>query len=328
MGKIEKPIALIAEFCQNHNGDFGLLTRMLDAAAECGATHGKMQTIFADSVTYRPQFEEGLEVDGATKAIKRPYQAEYDRLKGLEITFEQSAEFVRLCNQAGLVPVTTCFVHQHARQLSEAGFKTIKVASYDCASFPMLRELKGLFDELIVSTGATYDDEIAYAADILEGSNFAMLHCVTIYPTPIAEMHLARMELLRRHAPRVGFSDHSLVARDGVIAAKAAITLGAVLIERHFTTLDADESRDGPVSIGPQHLRELAQFAALDPSERETRMDADHPDWRITIGNKDRGLSETELLNRDYYRGRFASRRPESSNGDRMIFNWEEVPLS
>ena len=36
---------------------------------------------------------------------------------------------------------------------------------------------------------------------------------------------------------------------------------------------------------------------------------------------------DTELLNRDYYRGRFASPRAESRNGMRMIFNWEETPI-
>ena len=297
-----KPVALIAEFCQNHNGDFDMLARMIEAAAQNGATHGKMQTIFADNVAYRPQFEEGFEVDGVTMAIKRPYKAEYNCLKDLEITFEQSAEFVRICRESGLTPMTTCFVHEHAMRLRELGFKTIKLASYDCASFPMLRDLKALFEELIVSTGATFDDEIVHAADILEGSNFALLHCVTIYPTPLVEMHLARMEFLRRHAPRVGFSDHSLVARDGVIVAKAAITLGAELVERHFTTLGADESRDGPVSIGPQYLQELADFSALDPGEREAKMDAVHPGLRIAIGEKNRMLSDAELLNRDYYR--------------------------
>lgn len=321
-------VALIAEFCQNHNGDFDLLARMIEAAAENGATHGKMQTIFADTVAFRPEFEEGLEVGGTTLAIKRPYQDEYDRLKGLEITFEQSAEFIRRCNDAGLVPMTTCFAREHAGQLSDLGFQSIKVASYDCASFPMLRDLRAHFDEIIVSTGATYDDEIAHAAEILKGSNFAMLHCVTIYPTPLEAMHLARMEFLRRHAPRVGFSDHSLVARDNVTAAKAAITLGAELIERHFTILGPDESRDGPVSINPEQLSELAAFSKLGPDERKAHMDAEHPDWRATVGDKERALSDAELLNRDYYRGRFASRRPESRDGRRMVFNWEEVPLS
>ena len=63
---------IIAEFCQNHNGDFDLLKKMIEEAAKAGATHGKMQTIFADTVTYRPQFEEGLIQNGIIKSIKRP----------------------------------------------------------------------------------------------------------------------------------------------------------------------------------------------------------------------------------------------------------------
>jgi N,N'-diacetyllegionaminate synthase len=100
---------LIAEFCQNHNGNFEVLSRMVDAAAANGATHAKIQTIFADEVAYRPQFEQGL-VDGdVTRSIKRPYQAEYDRLKGLEIDYDQARRFIALCRDAGLEPMTTCF---------------------------------------------------------------------------------------------------------------------------------------------------------------------------------------------------------------------------
>ncbi len=135
------------------------------------------------------------------------------------------------------------------------------------------------------------------------------------------------MEFLRGLAPVVGFSDHSLVARDGLVAAKAALALGAEMIERHFTILDADQTRDGPVSIRPEHLKELADFAALALPERVSRLDGESPDWRKTVGEKTRRLSDAELLNRDYYRGRFASRRRETARGTRMIFNWEEAPL-
>jgi len=319
---------IIAEFCQNHNGNMDLLARMVEAAAKSGATHGKMQTILADNIAYRPQFEEGLVVEGETKSIKRPYAAEYERIKGLEVSQEDTLKFVDLCLQNGLVPMTTCFARAHAGDISQAGFKSVKVASYDCASFPMLRELAILFEEIVVSTGATFDDEVLQAASILKDKPFAFLHCVTLYPTPLEQMHLQRMQWLRSLAPRVGFSDHSLVARDGLIAAKAALTVGADIIERHFTILGPTESRDGPVSITPQHLAELASFAALDPIERIQHMDADHPGWKVMLGQQRRMLSDQELLNRDYYRGRFASPRPESKLGTRMIFNWEEIPIA
>ena len=319
---------LIAEFCQNHNGNMELLARMVEAAAKAGATHGKMQTILADTIAYRPQFEEGLIVDGVTKSIKRPYGAEYQRLKGLEVSQKDTLRFVDLCHQNGLVPMTTCFVRAHARVLAQAGFKTIKVASYDCSSYPMLRELGSLFNEVVVSTGATFDDEVLHAAAILRDKSFALLHCVTLYPTPLDQMHLLRMQWLRTLVPRVGFSEHSLVSRDGLVASKAALALGADIIERHFTILGPTESRDGPVSITPQHMAELAAFVALSSQERMQRMDVEHPDWKVMCGQQRRQLSDDELLNRDYYRGRFASPRPESRNGTRMIFNWEETPLA
>jgi sialic acid synthase SpsE len=322
-----KMAKLIAEFCQNHNGDFDLLKKMVEAAAIAGATHGKMQTIYADTVTYRPQFEEGLVQNGETKVIKRPYKEEVKRLADLEISEEETVNFIKICNENGLIPMTTCFVREHVNHLAELGFSSIKVASYDCASFPLLKELSKKFDEIIVSTGATYDDEVIHAAEILKDTNFSMLHCVTLYPTPLEQMHMARMEWLRTLSPSVGYSDHSLVSDTGLLASKAALALGADIIERHFTLLPPSETRDGPVSINKTQLQELSNFSKLCLDDRLSKMDIDYPNWRIVIGQKNRTLTNEELLNRDYYRGRFASPRKETTSGGRMIYNWEETPL-
>jgi sialic acid synthase SpsE len=130
---------------------------MVESAAINGATHGKIQSIFAENLSFRPQFEEGLTTDGQIRCIKRPYQDEYDRLKQLEISFEEINRFCKLCKSVGLEPMATCFSRDHVLELSQLGFDTIKVASYDCASFQMLRELKGKYRHIIVSTGATFD---------------------------------------------------------------------------------------------------------------------------------------------------------------------------
>jgi len=318
---------LIAEFCQNHNGDFELLKKMVEAAASAGATHGKMQTIFADTIAFRPQFEDGLIQNGEVKSIKRPYLKEYNRLKNLEISSSNTKKFVQICNANGLIPMTTCFVREHVNHIAELGFYSIKVASYDCASFPLLKELSKKFDEIIVSTGATYDDEVIHAAEILKDTNFSMLHCVTLYPTPLEQMHMARMEWLSTLSPSVGYSDHSLVSDTGLLASKAALALGADIIERHFTLLPPSETRDGPVSVNREQFQELSNFSKLCLDDRLSKMDKDYPNWRIVIGQKYRELSDGELLNRDYYRGRFASPRKETRMGDRMIYNWEGVPL-
>lgn len=321
-------IKLIAEFCQNHNGDFELLKEMISQAADAGATHGKMQSIFSDNLAYRPQFEEGLIEEGKVRSIKRPYNEEYKRLKGLEISSNNTEQFIQICHDNGLVPMTTCFVREHVMHLANLGFNSIKVASYDCASFPLLRDIVKHYDEIVVSTGATFNDEVLHAAKILGDSNFSFLHCVTLYPTPLNEMHMSRMNWLRKFTPSVGYSDHSLVSETGLLASKAALALGANIIERHFTILPQKDTKDGPVSINKNQLKELSDFARLSLPDRLTKMDNEYPDWKIVIGDNERSLSDEELLNRDYYRGRFANNRKETSSGDRMIFNWEETPIS
>jgi len=313
---------LIAEFCQNHNGDFDTLLRMVDAAAEGGATHAKVQTIFADDVAFRDRFEQGqTDPDGTVNTIKRPYQAEVERLRGLELSYEQQRRFVDACRAAGLEPLTTAFNLTCIPHISELGWSSVKVASYDCGSLPLIEALAARFQEIILSTGASYDHEIEAAATYLRdrGTRFSLLHCVTIYPTPLADMNLARLNYLRNLCPSVGLSDHSLVARDGVKAALAAIHLGADTIERHFTVLAPDQSRDGPVSIRKEHLRQIRDFASLSHDDQKHVIDTEIPEFSAMIGAASRPLSHAELVNRDYYRGRFCNKVD-----GQQVFNWED----
>ncbi len=144
-------LQLIAEFCQNHNGNVDILKRMIDAAAEGGATHAKIQTIFADDLSFRPEFEEGkIDASGKTLVIKRPYQPEYDRLKKLELTYEQQRTFGEECRARGMEPLTTAFTLTCIPHIKELGFKAVKVASYDCGSLPLLSALTPHFNTLIV----------------------------------------------------------------------------------------------------------------------------------------------------------------------------------
>ena len=298
---------VIAECCQNHNGDRTILQDMIHAAAEAGADYVKIQSMLADHLTRRERFEEGVVENGTRLAIKRPYQPEYERLKPMDLDDEAHVWFVEECDRAGIKPLTTAFSRVRIPFLAQFQWEAVKVASYDCASVPFLRELMAEFDHLFISTGSTFDHEIEATAEVLDGHSFTFLHCVTIYPTPLDEMHLARLKFLRRFTPSVGFSDHSLVARDGIKASVAAISLGADVVERHFTVLGPDETRDGPVSINPEQLAELVRFARMPRAEVEAYVAEHIPELPVMMGKETRELSQTELLNRDYYRGRFAS---------------------
>ena len=311
---------IIAELCQNHLGDRETMRKMIQAAADAGADYVKTQTIRAEFLAHRPRFDEGVIENGITKVIKRPYQAEYERLSLLDIDMDDHRWFIEQCHEAGVKAMTTVFTRGVVDELAAMDWDAVKVASYDCASFPLLNDLKGCFKKLFVSTGATYDEEIEKAAGILKGSDFTFLHCVTIYPTPLDKLDLSRIDYLRQFSPTDGFSDHTLVSRDGIKAAAGALHYGAEVIERHFTILESDQTKDGPVSITPVLLKELADISRTGRKELKEYIDAKVPEFETMIGSSQRELSAEELLNRDYYRGRFATQTPDG----KTLYNWEE----
>ncbi len=313
---------IIAELCQNHKGDLNLLKEMVWAVADAGADYAKIQSIRADELTFRERFEEGIREGDNVQAIRRPYQPEYARLKPMDLDEAAHHLFIEECARAGIKPLTTVFTRAAIPFVASLPWREVKVASYDCASYPMLQELRTRFDHLYVSTGASYDHEIEEAARVLSGHSFTFLHCITVYPTPVDQMNLARMEFLRRSTPSVGFSDHALVERDGIRASIVAISMGADVVERHFSLLPPDATKDGPISITPKLLRDLVSFARMPREEVVDYVQREVPDAQLMIGRAERELTHPELLNRDYYRGRFASQ----VNGE-YVFNWENKRL-
>ena len=301
---------LIAECCQNHNGSREILKKMIHASAEAGATYAKIQALRSSELTFRERFEEGQVLpDGTTKVIKRPFQAEQDRLKKLDLSDDDEAWFVEECKRAGIKSMITVFTRQSTQRLVGAGFDAVKIASYDCRSTSLLKEVSQSFRNVVVSTGASFDNEILDAAKLFGKNQVSFLHCVTIYPTPLDQLHMNRMDWLRQFSIKVGFSDHTTPAATNLKASMLAIALDADTVERHFTVLEPHETRDGPVSINPSQLRVLCDFAKLSRESRIEKLSADWPEWKIGLGQQTRDLSATELLNRDYYSGRVASWR-------------------
>lgn len=316
-----KMVKIIAEFCQNHKGDRCLLQEMIHSAAENGASYGKIQSMWVKDLTRRERFELGAtKADGTTAVIKRPFALEYNRLESLELSLEDHRWFIEECRKVSLVPFTTVFTIGTIREVSSLPWfqQMVKIASYDCASLPFLQELIQSFDTLFVSTGATMGQELKDAAKVLEGTNFVFFHCVTSYPNTLDNCHLSRLEYLRGYSKEVGWSDHTHVARDGICASKVAIALGANYVERHFTLRPAAETKDGPISVTPQQVKELHEFSRRSKDEQWEEIEEAIPDYQRLLGQPDRQLTNEELLNRDYYRGRFATHKDGTPR-----FNWE-----
>lgn len=309
---------IITEFCQNFIGDRRILKKMIFIAKDCGATHAKIQSYRSEELTFRQEFE-----IGGNSGIIRPYQQEFERIKSADLSDEDIAWFVDECKKNEIKPLITVFTRGRIKKLAIMDWDEVKVASYDCASYPLLNDLKKHFKHLFISTGACYDEEIRKASELLGGTSFSFLHCVTKYPTSLADTNLARIKWLRQFTSSVGYSDHSLVSRDGILASLGALALGADIIERHFTILDSDKSKDGPVSITPSLLAELSDWSRKDKEEVVEYLDSIMPEWRkIMTGSASRELTEEELKNRQYYKGRFATK-----NNNDLVYNWDDKDI-
>lgn len=324
----KKRTKIIAELCQNHNGDRELLSKMIKAATDAGADYIKGQIIYSEDTTHRERFDEGaIEEHGIVKSIKRPYKAEVERLSKLDLTEDDHKWFVEEVKKYGAIPITTVFTRSRIPFSSSLPWseRTVKIASPDCTSYPFISELCEHFDHLVISTGGATDEEIEKAAKVVKdkGKELTLLHCVSIYPNALAICNLSRMEYLKKYSTKVGWSDHTHVPTDGIKAAKVAVYLGADIIERHFTILSPEESKDGPVSITPELLAELVEFTKLSKDEQKAVIDKEVPNWAELMGNPKRILTHTEVLTMDYMRGRFASKKTDGS----FVYNWEDKPL-
>jgi N,N'-diacetyllegionaminate synthase len=315
---------LIAECCQNHLGDPETLYKMVEAGASAGATHLKIQGLYSDELTLREQFEVNRK-PAFSDYILRPHAAEFARLKPLTLGLDIEKGFVEKCRLHNVTPMISVFSHLGVDRAIKAGFRSFKIASYDCASIELISRLLPHSDELVISTGATYWHEIAATVKFIEQNKLPetqiiFLHAVTEYPTLNESVRLLRMAALRRFGFEVGFSDHTSPQTSGLAATALAIKLGARAIERHFTILDTGATKDGPVSVDPAQLEQISKMFQ-------------HPSYLLDFLPEEDELismlaplnslepSEIELKNREYYRGRVAS-----IYRDKHIYSWEHWP--
>jgi sialic acid synthase SpsE len=306
---------IIAELCQNHLGNRHILDEMVAAAAESGADYAKIQSMKISNLVFRERFEKGLIEGGKTLVIKRPFKKEYNRLKKLDLTDEDHFYFIERCKKYGIKPLTTIFTKERLKFLESLNLETIKISSFDCSSFGLLSDISksNKIKNVILSTGATYNSEILQAKKILKNKNLTLLHCISVYPTPIELANLNRIKFLKKINKSVGLSDHSNFDESGHKIAAVGLGLGIDIIERHFTILKKDATKDGVVSVNFKELSELVKII-----KNNIRIKISKKDKKIILGNEHRELTGPELLNKDYYVGRFASFRNK-----KPIFNWE-----
>ncbi|VAV84857.1 N-acetylneuraminate synthase [hydrothermal vent metagenome] len=230
-------VKIIAEAATNHGGDIVLAKEMVHAAKESGADAVKFQS---------------WQVRTMDKA-----EPAYEMMSPKELSDEDHYTLMEECENTGIEFMTTCFDIKRVDFLSGLGLRSVKVASTDVGSISMLRRLRESFEHIILSTGMSTEDEVEAAAQVLKTGKFTLLHCVSLYPTPLDKAGLGRMLWLSRFSPSVGYSDHTL----GNDAAKAAVAMGADIVEKHFTLKRDPDNIFSNMSALPSDIKDICDYA-------------------------------------------------------------------
>lgn len=247
-----EPTFIVAEIGVNHNGRLDLAERLVDSAKEAGADAAKFQAYKTERIVTKY-----AEKARYQKETTDPRKSQYNMLKKLEIEAKGLREIHRYARKRNIMFLASAFDEESVDLLDSLDVPAFKVASGEVTNLPLLRYMGEKKRPMILSTGLSTLEEIGGALRIIreEGvEDIVLLHCVTGYPAKIDEVNLKVMDLLRRtFGFPVGFSDHTL----GISVPTAAVALGAVLIEKHFTL---DKNMAGPdhrASLEPNKFREM-----------------------------------------------------------------------
>jgi sialic acid synthase SpsE len=244
---------VIAEAGANHNNSVERAIEMAERAALAGAWAIKFQLYKADSISVRdsPKYwADEIGTETQFEAFRRSDQLDY-------VDYRPVAE---ACRDLGIIFFATPFDFAAVDVLEELQVPLYKIASGDITHRPLLEAVAGTGKPLLLSTGASTEDEIRRAVEWtgLGPDKLVLLVCTLTYPAPDEDARFARIETFRREFDPylIGMSDHTLGTAGGWLTA----ALGGVCIEKHYT-LDKSlpDVPDHKISVDPTELGELVR---------------------------------------------------------------------
>lgn len=243
---------IIAEAGVNHNGNLETALKLCDAVKKSGADVIKFQTWKTENIITRNVDQAEYQKDNTGKE-----ESQFDMLKRLELPYDDFRRIKEYCDKIGLVFSSTADDEESLDFLLELGIPFIKVGSGDIGNVSYLRYIGSKHLPVILSTGMSTLDEVEISLNALKeggAKEITLLHCTTSYPCPMEDVNLRAMLTLKdRYGLPVGYSDHTL----GDEVAVAALSLGAKVIEKHFTL---DRNMEGPDHLASTEPDEFAQM--------------------------------------------------------------------
>lgn len=247
----------IAEIGVNHDGDIKLALELISAAAGSGANYVKFQHFAAKSLVNQNT------PTARYQKLRTGQRRQLDLLKTLELSVRNIEDLICRASKENIDIMFSPFGRIELDQLLSMGVKNFKIASGEAFDHQLVEKIASQTEGLLVtSTGMSSMNELNRNVSIArmnyQGPQFAILHCVSNYPTETRHSGLGTIEDLRRHYPEdlIGFSDHTL----GSSAACAALALGACIFEKHITL---DRRRKGPDHFTSMEIADYCNHIVL-----------------------------------------------------------------
>ena len=262
------PTYFIAEAGLNHNGQIDIAKKMIDDAYNAGADAIKFQTYKSENF-----LSESSEY--------------FDFFKNVELTFEDFETLKKYADNCGITFLSTPFDFQSADFLEKIGVSAFKIASSDLTNIPLITHIAKMNLPMIISTGLGTLDEVDEAVNVCKSignEKIAILHCVADYPANPEETNLdAIITMKEKYQFPIGYSDNG----ESTIVDEVAVSLGANIIEKHFT-LNTNQ-------VGPDHK------SSLDPIKFKN-MVLNIRQVERAIGIENKSITLSEKINRKFSR--------------------------
>ena len=246
---------VVAEMSGNHNQSLDRAIAIVEAAARAGAHGLKLQTYTADTMTLDVRTRD-FQIEQADSLWQG--RNLYDLYKEAHTPWEWHAPIMQRARELGMECFSTPFDESAVEFLERLGVPCYKIASFENTDLPLIRRVAATGKPVIMSTGmATVAelDEAVRTAREAGCRDLVLLKCTSTYPATPENSNVMTIPNLRDlFGCEVGLSDHTM----GVGAAVAAVALGAVLVEKHFTLRRADGGVDSAFSLEPEEMALLA----------------------------------------------------------------------
>ncbi|CAA6676532.1 MULTISPECIES: pseudaminic acid synthase [unclassified Lentimonas] len=281
------PTYVIAEISANHNQNIDEAIDLIQIAANSGADAVKIQTYTPDTMTIQCEndyFKIGKDTLWEGRSLYELYGDAYT-------PWEWLPELQKAARNAKITLFSTPFDSTSVNFLEQHNVPAHKIASFELTDHPLLATVAQTGKPVILSTGLASLEEITDAVEVLRTNGceqLALLKCTSAYPAPPEEANLARIPHMQEtFSVPVGLSDHTM----GTTVSALAVSLGACIIEKHFTKSRAVPGPDSAFSLEPDELK--AMIEAVRIAEK-------------AIGHVTYDLTEMERNSRTFRRSIFA----------------------